>query len=358
MGNMYTDWKETDTEGYHILGVSNVNVKVPASQLVSFISSHEISGVSATAPTQYKTLNADGTVGSTNYSVADTVKNATAVLVTGSNWGDYQINVTDPDGVKYLRNGRTDDGFAINSNIQGIILTATTADGKELKVGMEYLQSIWVQPWEVSFNVPADNTHNTHIASWDNLSELSKLVDSTVTSITYIMPDCIYVYEFDGIYIKPIYSGAVTGSFGDGMTSFSLDAVPEGLTNGTLTITYTVGAGRNSKSTTIYSGDIAATVSLDSAVIEGLEEGGTYSVKITCDNYADFSVKIPVTEEQIASLKALIDEANAILAVKDDNVLKAHRNEATELLEDTTATSADAASLISELKELIASAKA
>ena len=149
--------------------------------------------------------------------------------------------------VVHLRNTREDE-FDINSQIQSIILETESG----LKVGMEYLQSIWVQPYEVSWNVPEDNTHNTHIAVFDNLPELQKLTGETVTKIIYIMPDCAYVYEFEGIYIKPIYTSGITATASEGYGSITLSTSDfAGFTNGTLTVTYTLGSGRNREVVTL-----------------------------------------------------------------------------------------------------------
>lgn len=111
----------------------------------------------------------------TNFNVEETVTDASAELQTGSTWGDYQINVTE-NSTALIRNNRSDEGWAVNANVQGIILETESG----LKVGMEYLQSIWVQPWEVSFNVTEESTNNSHIAVWDNLPELAKLVGEDV----------------------------------------------------------------------------------------------------------------------------------------------------------------------------------
>lgn len=220
MANMSTDFVDetANAEGYHITGVKNVNVAVPASELEAYQAVNDsFAPIEGEAPTQYKTVKMEGNkavYSATQFNIADTVTDATAELQTGTSWGDYQINVT--DGAKvHLRNTREDEGFDIGGEIQGIILETDSG----FQVGMEHLQSIWVQPYEVSFNVLADNTHNTHISGFDNLPELSKLVGETVTKITYIMPDSAYVYEFDGIYIKPLYEGIITATVSDSYDS-------------------------------------------------------------------------------------------------------------------------------------------
>ena len=347
MSGIYSDFAdaETNADGYHIFGVKDVNVAVAAKDYAAYKAinpSFTVTGF--TAPKQYKSVTVSGgkaTYSATTYNVADTVTDAAYALQTGSVWGDYQINVYDPEGTSYLRNTRGDEGFAINSRIQGIILETKSG----LKVGMEYLQSIWVQPYEVSFNVASINTHNTHIAQWDNLAELTKLLGETVTKITYIMPDETYVYEFDGIYIKPVYEKPVTGVFSADFDAFTFSALPEGLKDAKVTVNFTVGTGRSRTNYALYEGDLADVLKLDRSVIpEGSE--GTWSVTVASSNYADITVSFPMTAEQKAQLESLIKQAEAHLK---DASIKEHYDEAMALLADSNATSAEAAELISEL---------
>ena len=106
---------------------------------------------------------------------------------------------------------------------------------------------------------------------------------------------------------------------------------------------------------TLYSEAIAKNVSLDLNAIPSDTEGGTYSVTISCDDYADIYVAIPVTEHQKTQLQELIKQAETALkgAGADDSVLLAHKNEAVELLANESSTSADAADLINELTDLL-----
>lgn len=152
MANMATDFVDetANADGYHITGVKNVNVAVPADKLDAYQAANDTFVVSeGEAPAQYKTVtmeNGQPVYSATQFNIADTVTNATAEPQTGTNWGDYRINVTDGATV-YLRNPREDEGFDIGGGIQGILLETDSG----LIVGMEHLQSIWVQPYEVSF---------------------------------------------------------------------------------------------------------------------------------------------------------------------------------------------------------------
>lgn len=358
MANMSTDFVDetANAEGYHITGVKNVNVAVPASELEAYQAVNDsFAPIEGEAPTQYKTVKMEGNkavYSATQFNIADTVTDATAELQTGTSWGDYQINVT--DGAKvHLRNTREDEGFDIGGEIQGIILETDSG----LKVGMEHLQSIWVQPYEVSFNVLADNTHNTHISGFDNLPELSKLVGETVTKITYIMPDSAYVYEFDGIYIKPLYEGRITAAVSDSYDSVTLSTSDfSAFEKGKLTVTYTLGSGRSREVTTLLETELAdgtADYVLEVSAIDGLEAGGTYGAVISSDTYADITVALPISSGQEAALETLIAAAKEKLAVEPDNAtLQEHLREAEELLANTSAASTEAGSLIGELTQL------
>lgn len=360
MPNMDTDFVDetVNADGYHITGVKNVNVAVSEADYEAYQACNPtFVPTEGEAPAQYKVVTMeDGAAvySETHFNLADTVTDATAELVTGGTWGDYQINVAD-GAAAHLRNSREDE-FDINSEIQGIILETESG----LKVGMEHMQSIWVQPYEVSFNVLDDNTHNTTIAAYDNLTELSKLVGETVTKITYIMPNAAYVYEFDGIYIKPLYTEEVTASVSEGYDAVTLSISDFGdFENGKLTVTYTLGSGRNKEITTLLETalvDGTDTYTLDVSALAGLDAGGTYGAIISSDTYADVTVALPISQGQKAALADLVATAQDLLKEDASNAtLAEHVEEAEELLADETATSGEAGTLLAELTELTSS---
>jgi hypothetical protein len=297
---MDTDFVDetTNAEGYHITGVKNVYVAVDESDLEAYKKLNPTFETVDVEPSQYKIVtlkDGNAVYSETQLNIVDTIKDATAELVTGGNWGDYQINVTDGETV-HLRNAREGE-FDIDDEIQGIILETSSG----LKVGMEYLQSIWVQPYEVSWNVIEDNSHNTHIAAYDNLTELSKLVGETVVKITYIMPEESYVYELDGVYIKPIYSESITATANDdfSVVTLSTDDFSE-FENGKLTVTYTLGSGRERETYTLLETELIDGTSdyeTDLSVIAGLDNSGSYSVVLSSDTYADITLYSTPVEE-------------------------------------------------------------
>ncbi|MBR2287467.1 MAG: hypothetical protein IJ865_04435 [Clostridia bacterium] len=207
--NVSTDFVDeaTNAQGYHVLGLANVNVALPASQVEAYKAINPTFVETETVPAQYKPVsveNDQAVYGATVLNVVDTVSDAELEVVTDSHWGDYQVNVVE-NSTKYIRNSRSDEGFAVGSGIMGIVVE--TASG--LKVGMEHLQSIWVQPWEISWNVTVDNTHNDEL-TYDNLTELDKLMGETITKITFLNQDDAYVYTFDGAYLPIKFPSSLT----------------------------------------------------------------------------------------------------------------------------------------------------
>lgn len=346
---MYTNYTEDKTDGYNILGVKNVNVAVDAADYPAYVALNPTFKISRSVPAQYKTVTiVDGKAvySATNFNVVDTVTDATATLKTGSTWGDYEIDVTE-HSTAYIRNSRSDEGFAINAYIQGTILETESG----LKVGMEFLQSMWVQPWEISFNVSPESTLNAHIVGWDNLDELSKLVGEKVTKIIFVMPDSTYIYEFDGIYIKPVYpeQADVAASFTAGSAEVAISGVPEDLEDVTVTITCGSGRGATTVASAVEIRD--GKVTMDSAY----DDTQTYTVKVSSSNYADLVAAVPVNSTQVTQLTQLAEQAKALIddgTAANDSGLIEHYEEAQALLADVgSATSTEAAELISELTE-------
>lgn len=201
LSNAWTDYDEATAEaagGYHVKGVSNVNVAVDSDLYVESAilkdANKELAGAyeeasditlnedPTQAPSQYKTLQNDGSYVSNSNTVA-TVTDAVPTLTTGSTWGEYEIDVIEKS-TKYLRNSRQDEGFPVGATIQGIILETTEG----YKVGLEHLSNIWVQPYKLSFNV-ADESATMGIAKSDNTAEFAKLVNKTINKITYVTPE-------------------------------------------------------------------------------------------------------------------------------------------------------------------------
>ncbi len=295
--NMNTDYVDetTNAEGYNILGVKNVNVAVPEDQADAYAKLNESFVRTEETPSQYKVVNVEGDsaqYSATVFNIAATVTDAKAELLTGTNWGDYQLNILE-DSTAYIRSSRDDEGNPINADIEGVIVE--TASG--LKVGMEHLQSIWVMPYEISFNIEADNSHNTRV-QFDNISELSKLEKEEIVSVTFINQNDAYVYTFDPVYVKPVYRNvSVTATIDEEAGTMTLGGVPDGLENTTLSATYIVGKGHDAVRTVIYDGELLGeSVEIDAKALAEAKsaqaEEGSYSVAISSDNYANIAVTV------------------------------------------------------------------
>ncbi|MBE5830207.1 MAG: hypothetical protein E7306_00525 [Butyrivibrio sp.] len=295
--NMNTDYVDetTNAEGYKILGVKNVNVAIPADQADAYAKLNETFVQSTEEPKQFKIVNVEGDnveYSATVFNVAATVTDAKAELLTGTNWGDYQLNILE-NSTSYIKASREDESAPVAADIEGVILETKSG----LKVGMEHLQSIWVLPYEVSFNIEADNTHNTRV-KFDNLAELSKLEKEEIVSATFINQNDTYVYTFDPVYVKPVYRDVeVTGTIDEKEGTLTLVGVPGDLENTTLSATYIVGQGHDSVRTVIYDGELSGDkVEIDAKALEEAKsaqvEEGRYVVAVSSDNFANIAVTV------------------------------------------------------------------
>lgn len=291
------DSTEVTESGYRILGVKNVSIAVDAKlyteAAILAAAGESLTGAYAQAaavalnedptakPAQYKTLDENG-YGETVYHVADTVTDATAVLKTTSVWGDYEIDITE-NSTSYIRNTREDTGFAIGSQIQGIIVETT--DGT--KVGLRHTEEIWVQPYEFSFYL--------------NTAAAENLIGKTVNKVTYLMPDAVYIYEFaDGVYVKPQLpqENKFTAAFAPDLTAVQVDlsGLPADIANVKASVSYKEG-----RKTTYFAQDtvpVNGTVALNITEEQSIVTGNTYTVIISSDNYADISVGVTAPEKQ------------------------------------------------------------
>ena len=159
-----------------------------------------------------------------------------------------------------------------------------------------------------------------HISGWDNLSELAKLEGETITGVYFIMPGETYEYDFDGIFVKPFYSvSSYSATRADAVLTLE-EADLSVLENARLTVTYTVGSGKNAEKTILYNDAAAKTVTLDLSGVEAAEnKAGSYTAVVSSDNYADITVTINASEEQLAALAGLIEQAKTVLAGNPEN---------------------------------------
>lgn len=299
--NIFTNADSTDPvegEGYQINGVKNMGVAVDAAQYAEAevleaagaltavkdngytnAASITLSENAATAPAVYKPLNSDGSYGELQAETKATVDSANLEIETSSRWGDYLLKVIETD-TENLRNDRN-TGWPVGENILGATVTATK-DGRTMNVGMKHLQNIWVQPYEIAFTL-ADS------------DQFAALEGATVTQITYIVPEGIYVYNFDeNNFIKPQYKdAALSASFNDEKTQVTITGLPDELEDVTVNIYQNKGHGQKTMIATDKT-PVDGVVTLDEGA--QVDDTVTYTVQITSSNYADLQTTVTAAE--------------------------------------------------------------
>lgn len=301
--NIFTNADSTDPvegDGYQINGVKNVAVQVDGTQYAEAkvleaagalttikdngytnAATITLSEDATTAPAAYKPLNSDGSYGELQAETKATVDSANLQIETSSRWGDYLLKVIETD-TNYLRDGREGE-WPVGANILGAIVTAEK-DGQTMNVGMKHLQNIWVQPYEIAFTL-ADS------------DQFAALEGATVTKITYIVPEGIYVYNFDeNNFIKPQYKdAALSASFNDEKTQVTITGLPDELEDVTVNIYQNKGHGQKAMIATNKTPSDDGVVTLDEGA--QVDETVTYTVQITSSNYADLQTTVAVAGE-------------------------------------------------------------
>ena len=299
--DIFTNADSTDPvegKGYQINGVKNVAVQVDGTQYAEAkvleaagalttvkdngytnAATITLSEDATTAPAAYKPLNSDGSYGELQAATKATVNSANLEIETSSRWGDYLLKVIETD-TENLRNDRN-TGWPVGENILGAIVTATKGD-QTMNVGMKHLQNIWVQPYEIAFR----------LADGDDYADLE---GATVTQITYIVPEGIYVYNFDeNNFIKPQYKdAALSASFNDEKTQVTITGLPDELEDVAINIYQNKGHGQKTMIATDKT-PVDGVVTLDEGA--QVDETVTYTVQITSSNYADLQTTVTAAE--------------------------------------------------------------
>lgn len=394
--NAWVEFQDANdtSAGYKVVGVKNVPVKLKdctSTENDTWLTERGFTPVAeGTTLSQYAVLEKDSDA--SKWKVAEWVFNQgevnstyTTELSTAGTWGEYQINVVETEG-NLLRNTRSDvkdsstgEKWAINSEIMGIVLTATDADGNTtVSAGTGHMANIWYQPYEVSFGVTVPDKESGRDEAYNN-DGFAPLVGKTVTKITYIMPDTVYEYNLSGdnqVYVKEVFAGGLSAEWQDATLSdgtatkklvFAGTDSFSGLTNPKISISYTSGSGRKKVTTYLMKDGETTTFELNKTeytLTEAFPDGSDGlipDIKITSDSHADFYVTYPMLAWQRTKLNEDVTTADTLIAKLDASqtaTLKEHRDEAAALLENSSATAQEARDLLSELEELITAAEA
>lgn len=287
--------KPAEGEGYSINGVKDVNVQVGAKQYAEATllkavdalntvndngytkaAEVDVSDANAAAPAVYKPLTNDGSYGAIVAETKATVDNATLSVETSSNWGDYLLKVTETT-TNYLRNGREGE-WEVDEDILGAIVTATK-DGRTIKVGMKHLENIWVQTYEIAFDIDGDTSS----------TDTKALEGATINSITYIVPGGQYIYKFtDNNYVKPQYPSEVTlsASMDADAKNVTITDIPADLKDVKVNVYKNEGHGKKTMIVTNQAPENGVVPVDEGATLAPAQE---YTVQVSSSNYADLS---------------------------------------------------------------------
>lgn len=240
-------------------------------------------------PTSYMNISVSGSTPEFTVGTESAFSKSTEPTVAyGTNWGDVQLGISETDNA---------DGKLVNA----VVITAD--DGT--KVGLVHLYNVWSFSditWKAATVSGLDGKTITNILYYCSIK------DDTVEAGNNDVPEYAnYIYDYQvNLAIPPVYSGTVSASFDDS-NSITVTGLPEDAQNLKAKVYYT--EGRAQKYLTplevdpadgdidpVYvsiadgkiaiSGELVEVTSGDKVETYGNpEEGKTYTIEISCDNY-------------------------------------------------------------------------
>lgn len=183
-------------------------------------------------PATYKVMDEKGNFSAVQ-GTASELSDVTAALTTKSNYGDYQLNMTD---------------LALTGTVYGAIVKTT--DGT--KYALRHLENIWRNGAQLSWSTGFSTTesHGNQLS----YEHYESMMGKTIESVEFICDDGIYTVNAINAYVPLKYNGTfeitdsalTTGTAAVTMTGFPEDGswqleLPEGLKNASYkdgTITY------------------------------------------------------------------------------------------------------------------------
>ena len=216
-----------------------------------------------TEPNAYKTLTMqDGKCSFSATTAAASSGEATAT----SNYSDHHADI-----VLTLTADALD---ASKATVNGVIITAKDASGKEAKYALRHIAELW-RVSQIGW-------------SWSSMDGAG-LAGGTVTNVTYYLRDADGSYQvvsYDvNIPIK-LHAEGMSAAFDDAKT-LTLTGLPGDIENPAAKVASKVGKGETpvviAKNASVQNGKVVCT--------EEAVDGTTYTVTVTSDNYADLSAE-------------------------------------------------------------------
>ena len=264
-------------------------------------------------------------------------------LELNGGYGDYQITVNGLSTSGKLTVGKDEVGADITKDyvLYGAILN--TANGH---YGMTMLENIWVgtkiKNTEIAWSIKEGQGLKRAHGKGDLFYQFSDMNGATLTSVTLITSLGVIEVPCD-VKLAAYYAGDLSNlayAIDNDSKELSISGIPDDLKD--VKISVSGGLASNAE---IVNGKVA---------LANVPTAGTlYTITISSSNYPDITrtVSTPITEVQKADLQKWIDKAKAVSGYADDADLQEHVKEAEDMLQNTSAKSADAKELIGELTE-------
>ena len=289
------------------------------------------------------TINGDGTYSFSKMTDASFESKYLSVgnLDLTAGYGDYQITV---EGLSTDGTLKTGENETKPYTLYGAILN--TDAGKQY--GMTSLENIWVgtktPSVEIAWSIKEGQGLKRAHGKGDAFYQFADMNGAKLTSVTLITDLGVIEVPCD-VTLQEYYTGdlsALSYSLAQNSNELSISGIPSDLENVKITV----------------SGGLATEKEINNGKVElekAPEEGVSYTITIVSSNYPEITrtVSVPITENQKALLQKWIDKAVKTNGYEENADLKEHVQEAEEMLENTSAMSADAAELIGELESKV-----
>ena len=267
--------------------------------------------VTSEKPTYYKEVTLDE-AGNLKFAAVTGTKQAltgvTADLNTKTSYGDYQLDLTDANGIL----------DADDTVVNGVVINAKDDSGKTTSYGLRHLENIWRKTelaWSTGFTTTVHGcpTSSAHYAS---------MMGKTITEVVYYTNKGIYTVDINDIYVPVKTADASvsveTADIASGLTKLTLN-LPEGF-----------------KATGIVENADGINVDAENGKLTwtaGTVQPGAYTVTILDESgkYAPIQTTVTLTTDEI---RAAYDEENITLKAADgvsEENFKAYLNAITKV---------------------------
>lgn len=267
--------------------------------------------VTSETPSYYKEVTLDA-LGNLKFAAAtgtkQTLTGVTAKLKTKTSYGDYQLDLTDANGIL----------DADDTVVNGVVINAKDDSGKTTSYGLRHLENIWRKTelaWSTGFTTTVHGcpTSSAHYAS---------MMGKTITDVVYYTNKGIYTIDIADVYVPVKTADASvsveTADIASGLAILTLN-LPEGFK--------ATGKVENADGINVdaENGKLTWTT--------GTVQPGAYTVTISDANgkYAPIQATVTLTTDEI---RAVYDEENVALKAADgvsEENFKAYLNAITKV---------------------------